>query len=121
MVEVVDILLYGLYRVSGIDFLVLVGRAEEIQVINHLNYHHLVARPIGSGESSHLFDSAPCKFQASSIYWSDSEAFFNDSVITDRPVSMVRWVIVWIVDVFCRWPDSLWQGVKGRSFYDVIA
>ena len=121
MVEVIDVLLYGLYRVSGINFLVLIGRTKEVQVIiNHLDYHHLVARPISSGESSHFFDSAPCKFQACSIYWSDSEAFFNNSVIPDRLIGVVRRVVVWIIDVFRGRPDSLGQGVVGMSFYDVI-
>ena len=44
--EVVDILFDCLHRILCFDFLVVIGRAYEIQIVKHLDDHHFVSRPI---------------------------------------------------------------------------
>ena len=44
--EVVDILFDCLHRILCFDFLVVIGRAYEVQIVKHLDYHHFVSRPI---------------------------------------------------------------------------
>ena len=44
--EVVDVFFDCLHRVLCFDFLVVIGRAYEIQIVKHLDDHHFVSRPI---------------------------------------------------------------------------
>ena len=44
--EIVNVFLNCLHRVLRFDFLVVIGRAYEIQVVKHLDYHHFVSRPV---------------------------------------------------------------------------
>ena len=55
MEEVIYILFDCFHWVSSLDFLVVIGRAHIVQVVQHLDDNHLVACTVNPCESSHFF------------------------------------------------------------------
>ena len=55
MEKVIYILFDCFHWVSSLDFLVVIGRAHKVQVVQHLDDNHLVTCPVNPCESSHFF------------------------------------------------------------------